>query len=481
MREGRADAISSPSPAQPAEERRRLRILHVNTSDLGGGAERSSLSLAAGCRQAGHEAWLAVGKKRGDDPYTLLIPDGRSTAWSRSMQRLSALLKPAGRKIKPIRRTRRWLEQLPPPFKYFNDVRGRENFHYPQTRQLLQLPPEPPDVLHAHNLHGGYFDLRRLATLSRQLPCVVTLRDEWLLTGHCAYTGNCARWRTGCGACPDLSIYPAIQRDGTAENWQAKAAIYRKSRLFLAAPSRWLLAETERSMLAAGMVEGRVIPNGIDTDLFRPVERMEARRALNLPQDRHIVLGAANRIRSNRFKDWPMLRAAMEIVGATSSGREVLFVALGESGAAERTGCVEIRFLPFEKDMGLVAAYFQAADVFLHAAKSEAAGRTILESIACGTPVIATAVGGIPEQIRDLSDPSVGEVATGVLVPPADAEAMAHWIMTLLADPQLRMRLGERARADAEARFSFERMVSAYLSYYNDALDAFAGRTAMAA
>lgn len=479
MRESGADAVPFPPPALSGQGRR-LRILHVNTSDLGGGAERVASMLAAGGLAAGHDARLAVGKRRVDDPYTLLIPDEHAAGWSRSMLRLSDLLKPAARKIKPLKRARRWLERLTPPVKYLNELRGRENFHYPGTRRLLQLSPEPPDVVHAHNLHGGYFDLRQLAPLSRQVPLVVTLHDEWLLTGHCAYTGDCTRWRTGCGACPDLSIYPAIRRDGTAENWKAKAAIYRDSRLFLAAPSRWLLAEAERSMLAEGMVEGRVIPNGVDTRVFRPVERNEARDVLDLPRDRPIVLGAANRIRSNRFKDWSTLRSAMEIVGA-GSGSEILFIALGEAGEPEKVGRVEIRFVPFEKEMSRVAAHFQAADVFLHAARSEAAGRTILESFACATPVIATAVGGIPEQIRDLADPSVGEAATGVLVPAGDAVAMAHWIETLLGDPGLRARLGERARGDAQARFSTERMVSAYLSYYEDALAAFARRSTLAA
>lgn len=479
MREG--PQANSTSAAQARQRQERFSILHVNTLDLGGGAERVALALTAGCRGAGHDAWLAVGRKRGDDPHTLLIPDGRSTAWSRSMQRLSAFLKPAGRKIKPVRRARRWLEQVPPPLQYLRAARGREDFHYPGTRMLLQIPPEPPDLLHAHNLHGGYFDLRRLAAFSRQLPCVVTLHDEWLLTGHCAYTGNCTRWRTGCGACPDLSIYPAIKRDGTAENWRAKAAIYRRSRLFLAAPSRWLLAEAERSMLAAGMVEGRVIPNGIDTDLFRPIERKEARKAMNLPQDRHIVLGAANRIRSNRFKDWATLRQAMNILAERAPNLPSLFIALGEDAPEERVGPIEIRFVPFQPDSSQVARYFQAADLYLHAARSENFPTTVLEALACATPVIATAVGGIPEQIRDLSDPAVGEAATGVLVPPADAEAMAHWIVTLLEDTQLRIRLGERARADAEARFSFDRMVSAYLDYYQDALAAFARHNTMAA
>lgn len=455
--------------AVQAGREKRLRILHVNTLDQGGGAERNSRALAAGCREAGHAAWLAVGTKVGNDLHTLLIPDERSRAWSLAMLRLAT----AARKVKPIRPGRRWLQRLAFPVNSFDHLRGREDFHYPQTRNLLRLPPEPPDLLHAHNLHGGYFDLRQLPDLSRRLPCVVTLRDEWLLTGHCAYTGSCQRWLAGCGQCPDLSTYPAIRRDATAKNWKIKAEIYLNSLLFLAAPSRWLLEEAKRSMLASGTVDARVIPNGIDLELFRPADRGNARAELDIPQDRHVLFTSSNRILSNRFKDWATLRAAAAILAEQMPDTRVTFIVLGERGAEECIGRVDIRFVPYEPDSRRIALYYRAADVFLHAARSENFPTTVLEALACGTPVIATAVGGIPEQIRDLADPAVGEAATGVLVPPRDAEAMSHWIRALLADPTLRSRLGRNARQDAEARFSFDLMLSAYLRYYEDAIDRF--------
>lgn len=452
-----------------------LRVLHVNTSDIGGGAERIARQLAAGCQTARYKAWLAVGRKQGDDPRTLPIPDGRLGAWSRVVGRLSASLAPLGRRIKPVRRTRRWLEQVAFPINYVDALRGREDFHYPGTRQLLAVPPEPPDLLHLHNLHGHYFDLRGLVDLSRRLPCVVTLHDEWLLTGHCSYAGACQRWLSGCGACPDLSIYPAVRRDATAENWRIKDGIYRNSRLFLAAPSRWLLDEAKRSVLSSAIVEARVIPNGIDLAMFRPLDRDVARRRLGLPEDRPVLLTAANMIRRNRFKDWPTLHRAMDIVARRCPERSVLFIALGDSGATEHLGPVEIRFVPFETNPATVALYSQAADLYLHAAKSENAGLTVLEALACATPVVATAVGGTPEQIHDLADPTTGETATGVLVPPGDSDAMASAIITLLGNRVLRARLGERARADAEARFGEERMVQDYLDYYDAALTSFAG------
>src|SRR5207249_2562667 len=118
---------------------------------------------------------------------------------------------------------------------------GREDFRFPGTRELLSLTPEPPDVFHAHNLHGGYFDLRLLPALSRRSPFVLTLHDAWLLSGHCAHSLDCERWLGGCGACPDLSLYPAVKRDATAQNWQQKRRIYADARLHVATPSRWLM------------------------------------------------------------------------------------------------------------------------------------------------------------------------------------------------------------------------------------------------
>ena len=105
---------------------------------------------------------------------------------------------------------------------------GREDFDHPGSRQLLEHSPCPPDIVHTHNLHGYYFDLRSLATLSHQAPAATTLHDEWMITGHCAYTLGCPRWEHGCGQRPDLAVYPALRRDGTAYNWRRKSDLRRK-------------------------------------------------------------------------------------------------------------------------------------------------------------------------------------------------------------------------------------------------------------
>ena len=87
---------------------------------------------------------------------------------------------------------------------------------------------------------GGYFDFAALPSLSRMSPLVLTLHDAWLLADTARILLGCERWKTGCGDCPDLTIYPAATRDATDFNWQRKQRIFARSRLYIATPSRWL-------------------------------------------------------------------------------------------------------------------------------------------------------------------------------------------------------------------------------------------------
>ena len=435
----------------------RIDILYVSTADRLGGAERVAWDLFAAQRDAGHGAWLAVGRKRTADAGVLTIDHaGASGPWGRFWwgwhERLQSYYSTAWG-----RRLCRWTHRLAAPRGGRDARAGREDFNYPGARRLLDLPPRRPDVVHLHNLHGGYFDLRALPALSRAVPTVVTLHDAWLLAGHCAHSFDCDRWMTGCGECPDLSIYPAVRRDATAENWRAKAAIYRDSRLYVATPCRWLMERVRRSMLWPAVVEARVIPYGVDLRVFRPGDRAAARAKLGLPADAAVLLFAANGVRRNAFKDYATLRAAIGRIGAALRGRAVQFVAVGESAPDEAAGAARIRFVPFQAEPAAMAAYYQAADVYLHAARADTFPCTVLEALACGLPVAATGVGGIPEQVTE---------ETGVVTPAGDAGALAAGAARLLADAGLRARMGAAAARDAAARFDLRRQARDYADWY---------------
>jgi glycosyltransferase involved in cell wall biosynthesis len=442
-------------------EKERIRILQVSTSDGRGGAEKVAYNLHRAYRARGYPAWLAVGYKQTDDEHVLVIPnDACRGPWARFWARVGRMLNPFVGWVKGAGRLQRWISGgIGRPRRLWTLLRGHEDFDFPGTWRLLDLLPERPDIVHCHNLHGDYFDLRALPWLSRQVPVVLTLHDAWLLSGHCAHSFDCERWKTGCGQCPDLSIYPAVKRDATAYNWQRKRDIYAQSRLYMATPSRWLMRKVEQSILAPAVQEARVIPNGIDLSVFHPAEdRRAVRAALGLPPDAKVLLFAANGIRRSLWRDFEMMRAAVARVAERMGGQAVLFLALGDDAPPEHIGRATVQFVPYQKDPKVVARYYQAADVYVHAARADTFPNVVLEALACGTPVVATAVGGIPEQ--------VGDGVTGFLVGPGDAEAMAAAVVALLADEALRKRFGENAAQEARKRFDLDRQVSEYIEWY---------------
>lgn len=416
-----------------------------------------ALSLLEGYRTRGCRAALAVGTKATENEAIYEIP---KNPWRRAFEGATQSLAAQGVRVLP--QIAFQLSRLGNLRNEIDRQRGRELFHFPGTRELLSLAPFAPQVVHAHNLHRDYFDLRFLPELSARVPLVLTLHDAWLLSGHCAHSFSCERWKIGCGECPDLTIPPAIERDGTAENWKRKREIYQRSRFYVAAPCRWLIDKLEASMVAPAVIESRVIPNGVHLGIFRPGDRAAARVALGLPADADILLFTALSIRGNVWKDYKTLRAATERLAQRSSSRPLIFLAIGETAAPEKIGNAEIRFLPFLSDQRKLAAFYQAADLYVHAARADTFPTSILEALACATPVVATAVGGIPEQISD------GD--TGILTPPGDAAAMASAIALLLDDPTRRRSMGEKAGSQARCLFGEERMIDDYLRWFGEIL-----------
>jgi glycosyltransferase involved in cell wall biosynthesis len=433
-----------------------LRILQISSHEMLGGAASIAWNLHCAYRRRGLESWMVVGHKETNDSTIFEIPKGPAHAlWTRNLirirRKLHMIRAPHLRQILTLITKSRRLRDL---------YQGIEDFDHPGSWRLLELTPEKPDIVHCHNLHAGYFDLRVLPWLSQRVPVMLTLQDAWLLSGHCAHSFDCERWKTGCGQCPDLTIYPAIKRDATANNWRRKKDIYARSRLYVATPSQWLMRKVQQSILASAIVEARVIPNGVNLSVFNPADRQAVRAALNLPQDARVFLFVAKGITHNIWKDYQTMRAAIALVAGHIHGRDLLFIALGEKAPQEQIGRAKVHFVPYQKEPETVAQYYQAADVYVHAARVDTFPNAVLEALACGTPVVATAVGGVPEQVED--------GVTGFLTPPRDVEAMAARIEQLLADDELRRKIGVTAAEVARERFNLDRQVDEHLEWFAD-------------
>ncbi|MBI2060101.1 MAG: glycosyltransferase [Nitrospirae bacterium] len=454
---------------------RSLRILSLSPEDGRGGAEQIALLLHRAYKAEGYDARLAVGRKTSSAEDTLALPhDPYRTPWARFLLHAAARMRRVnGAGGFP----RRAVKAMAEPIRTARMLLGHEDFQYPASGGLLDLFPDRPSILHAHNLHGSYFDLRALPLLSSRIPTVVTLHDAWLLSGHCAHSFDCERWKTGCGKCPDLNIYPSIRRDATAYNWRRKSRLFETCRLFVATPCRWLMDKVEHSMLQQAVAEKLVIPNGIDLDVFRPGDKQQARHVLGLSRDAVIVLYTGRGIRDSVWRDYAMLVESLRAFSGRHE-KDVLFLAVGEERPDESVGRIRMRFPPFEPDPVKLVHYYRAADVYVQPSRADTFPTSVLEALACGTPVIATAVGGIPEQVRSLgvgSNPSnlklnTQNSATGILTEKNDAEAFAGAMNTLVGNRELRLALSENAHRDAADRFDIRKQAGAYVTWFREIL-----------
>jgi glycosyltransferase involved in cell wall biosynthesis len=395
-------------------------ILHISESDTAGGAARTAYKLHRGLIDAGHRSRMLVGRRLTQDA-----------------------------EIDSIKRTALWrgLDRVTGSAMNALDL---QYALYPSSFRVAYDPwLRDADVVQLHNLHGSYFSFTALPLLSRRKPLVWLLQDQWSMTGHIAYSLDCDRWRHGCGSCPYLDEYPRLRRDRTALLWKLKRAIYQRTQLTLVAPSRWIGQLVQESPLLRHFPLER-IPHGVDTDVFRPRPREEARKRLGLPLDRPIVLFVASYLDEGR--------KGLRYVEEALKGLEdpPLLVLAGERAP---TLAVESHHIgPVGSDEELAWVY-AAGDVHAVPTVADALTQTAIESIACGTPCVSFDRGGVADVVRD------GE--SGLQVRFGDVAALGAALHRVLSDGDLRARLAQEGRALGEREFSIAVQVERYLRLYD--------------
>ena len=262
-----------------------------------------------------------------------------------------------------------------------------------------------PDIIHLHNIHGYYLNYEILFDALRAIhkPVLWTLHDCWAFTGHCAYfdLACCEKWKSGCGNCPQRWTYPASKIiDASSRNWRRKKKAFSGiEKLTIVTPSRWLAELSHKSFL--GDYPTVVIPNGVDTSVFRRGVS-EAMIRCSLPDGIEIgkyLLGVANEWEPRKgLKDF--LKLAKRI---SDSDLKVLLVGLNESQLKDlppyvygmkRTGSTEA-----------LAALYSGCAAYLNLTYEENYPTTNLEAAACGADVITYASGGCAETLHQNSIP----------------------------------------------------------------------------
>lgn len=377
-----------------------MRVLLLNHAErTGGGAAIAGVRLHEGLQRAGVETRLLVGAKASEDPTVVPLRPLRGTR----------VLNKVGRELG------------------LNELAGVAAYRLRRGDLVAWA-----DVVHAHAVHGSWFSYPAMAGLSQAKPTVLTLHDMWPFTGHCSFSYDCERWRTGCGSCPYPETFPGVRRDATALEHRIKRRVWSRSALAVVSPSRWLAGLAEQSML--GDFDVRVIPHGIDTDVFAPADRERVRAELGVPADRTALMFAATALgrphgREIDRKGGDLLMDALAALPPDARSRcSVLLMGGGSADMAARLRADGFTVVDagWVTDERAKADLYSAADLFVFPTRADNAPLVILEALACGTPVVSFDVGGVSESVRP------GE--TGVLVPAGDAAALASVLEQAIAD-----------------------------------------------
>ncbi|HEY4256920.1 MAG TPA: glycosyltransferase [Candidatus Udaeobacter sp.] len=316
---------------------------------------------------------------------------------------------------------------------------SREPWH--GTRRLL-LPPGPEeladvDVVHLHTV-ADWFDVPGwLDKLPRGMGVVISIHDMWHVTGGCFLYRGCDLYSDTCTPCPILR-WPANRFLATDEQ-SRKLRAYHKCGARLVANSHWLAGIAGRSPIAKACGGVRVIPPGIDTTVFKRQDKNLCRKHLHLSADAFVIVtGGASLTDTNKNVPWlfEQLSHLPDLAG-------VIVLAFGE-GAVPVPDHLDVRFTGGIRDRHDLARLLTAADLFVSASQMETYGLTLVEAMACGTPVVAFRVGGIPE--------AAPEGQGAVLCVTQDGAALIATIMKLRNSAQLREMLGAAGRETVHVR-----------------------------
>jgi len=318
------------------------------------------------------------------------------------------------------------------------------------TKKFLKIVEEiNPDIIHLHNIHGYYLNIEVLFDFLKSFdkPVVWTLHDCWAFTGHCSHFtyAKCERWKTGCYSCPEKKSYPrSVIFDNSKSNYARKKKAFTGAKnMTLVTPSQWLAGLVKESFLRDYPVQ--VIPNGIDTEVFKPTPSdFKKRYGLD---GKFLILGVANVWEKRKGFDY-----FLDLSKYLSDDEIIVLVGLSDERIKNLpNNIIGIKRTNSAKEL---AEIYTAADVFFNPTLEDNYPTVNLEAQACGTYVITFDSGGAKETIISKE--------SGVAIKPCNAEDIMNLIRVLRSKGRKPANVDSSAKLVISHRF----MVGSYISLY---------------
>lgn len=405
-----------------------MKSLTVNFKDVQGGASRAAYRIHQALRSCGVESRMLVREKSIDD-WTVEAPSGR-------MNKVDAVVRPMlGNIVKRALSTK------------------SQNYH--SVALLRSSFPDrinraDADIVHLHWIYQEMMSVEDIARIRK--PVVWTLHDMWPFCGGEHYTED-FRWRDGYLANNRPPYESGIDLNRWIWNRKRKAW---KQPMTIVAPSRWLAGCARESLLMRGW-QVETIHNALDTDVWAPIPRLHARELLNLPKNaKLLVFGAIGGGKDPR-KGLDLLFSALQCLRGQVDGLELIVFGQSPPRNPPDLG-FRVHWTGHLHDDLSLRVLYSAADAMLITSRQDNLPNTGVEALACGRPVIAFDVGGLPDIVTHQK--------TGWLAKAFDAEDLARGIAWVLSDPARHAGLCDNARADAVSRFACKAVAQQYQALY---------------
>lgn len=437
-----------------------MNILILNTNNKAGGATKACYRLHMSYLKAGMQSKLLI--KDTPPPKIKEAFNFLDFQYKLHREETSTLTKKLRYKMqyssgnhkdaryeKELQYQERILSQRPPSLEVFTF----SNSIYDITAHPLY---EWADVIHLHWVAAHFVDYSFFEKTKK--PIIWTLHDTNPFTGGCHYSGDCRKFETDCHDCPQLqgTIDSDYSHTELKKKLQGFSAV-NKRKIAIVSPSVWLKEESQKSK-ALGRFSHHVVPYGIDSNIYKLRDRKACKQVLGLPEGKKVILFVAY-IVDNIRKGYTLLLNALENINKDE------YVVCTVGAVTENTAAfkdIEVHQLGFIEDELLLSMAYNAADMFVIPSLADNLPNTVLESLMCGTPVIAFPVGGIPDMVQH------GE--NGLLCQTVTAVSLADSIMQF---KEVEHSFDSRTISEnAFKKYNEQAQINAYMAIYKELLDA---------